>query len=82
MPVKAHLNYSQSQQNINLSSQQQEVLRWTAAGKTTWETSIIMRCTEANVNYHLKQLFGKLQACNKVHAVSKAIQLGLIKSDK
>jgi LuxR family quorum-sensing transcriptional regulator LasR len=81
MPVKANLNCSHTNsdpRSINLSPQQQEILKWTAAGKTTWETSVIMRCTEANVNYHLKQLFGKLQANNKTHAVSKAIQLGLI----
>jgi LuxR family quorum-sensing transcriptional regulator LasR len=81
MPVKATFSCSRTNsdlRNISLSPRQREILRWTAAGKTTWETSIIMRCTEANVNYHLKQLFGKLQASNKTHAVSKAIQLGLI----
>jgi LuxR family transcriptional regulator, quorum-sensing system regulator LasR len=85
MPVKANFNCSQGNldsRDVNLSPRQQEVLRWTAAGKTTWETSVIMRCTESNVNYHLKQLFGKLQASNKTHAVSKAIRLGLIVSDQ
>jgi DNA-binding CsgD family transcriptional regulator len=82
MSVKHNLYLSgTSDAPVYLSPQQREVLRWTAAGKTTWEVSVIMRCTEANVNYHLKQLFGKLQANNKTHAVSKAMQLGLITSD-
>ena len=61
-----------------LTPRQLEVLRWTAQGKTTWETSVIMRCTEATVNYHLKQVFRKLEASNKTHAVSRAFKLGLI----
>jgi DNA-binding CsgD family transcriptional regulator len=80
MSVKTNVNRSDenSSPQIYLSPQQLEVLRWSATGKTTWETSVIMRCTEANVNYHLKRLFEKLQASNKTHAVSIAIQLGLI----
>jgi DNA-binding CsgD family transcriptional regulator len=61
-----------------LSPRQAEVLRWTAEGKTSWEISVIMHCTEATVNYHLKQLFVKLDASNKTHAVSKAFTFGLL----
>jgi LuxR family quorum-sensing transcriptional regulator LasR len=61
-----------------LSARQLEALSWTAQGKTSWETAIIMHCTEATVNYHLKQVFRKLQVTNKTHAVSKALGLGLL----
>lgn len=67
--------------NVRLSSRQREVLIWTAQGKTTWEISIIIERTEATVNYHLKQLFKKLQVANKTHAVSRALNLGLIGID-
>ena len=60
-----------------LSPRQREVLQWTALGKTTWETSVIMNCAEATVNYHLKQIFRRLGVNNKTHAVSRAIELGL-----
>jgi DNA-binding CsgD family transcriptional regulator len=60
-----------------LSPRQQEVLQWTALGKTTWETSVIMKCAEPTVNYHLKQIFRRLGVNNKTHAVSRAIELGL-----
>jgi LuxR family transcriptional regulator, quorum-sensing system regulator LasR len=64
--------------SIQLSPRQREVLLWTAQGKTTWETSIIINCTEATVNYHLRQVLRKLEATNKTHAVSRALHLGLI----
>jgi DNA-binding CsgD family transcriptional regulator len=62
-----------------LSVRQLEALRWTAQGKTSWEAAVIMRCTEATVNYHLKQVFRKLEVVNKTHAVSKALDLGLLR---
>jgi DNA-binding CsgD family transcriptional regulator len=63
---------------IRLSPRQREVLTWSAEGKTTWETSVIIKCTEATVNYHLRQAIRKLEAANKTHAVSRALHLGLI----
>lgn len=71
-------DHSLSNPGISLSPRQREVLKWTALGKTSWETSVIMRCTEATVNYHLKQVFRKLDVSNKTHAVSRAFVLGLI----
>jgi LuxR family transcriptional regulator, quorum-sensing system regulator LasR len=63
---------------VRLSPRQREVLTWSAEGKTTWETSVIIKCTEATVNYHLRQVIRKLEATNKTHAVSRALHLGLI----
>jgi DNA-binding CsgD family transcriptional regulator len=63
---------------IQLSPRQREVLTWTAQGKTTWEIAVIMQCAEATVNYHLKQIFRKLEATNKPHVVSRALSLGLL----
>ena len=63
---------------VRLSPRQREVLSWSAEGKTTWETSVIIKCTEATVNYHLRQILRKLEATNKTHAVSRALHLGLI----
>jgi DNA-binding CsgD family transcriptional regulator len=63
---------------VRLSPRQREVLMWSAEGKTTWEISVIIECTEATVNYHLRQVIRKLGATNKTHAVSRALHLGLI----
>jgi DNA-binding CsgD family transcriptional regulator len=56
---------------LKLTPRQREVLEWSAQGKTSWEISIIIQCTEATVNYHLKTACQKLQARNKTHAVFK-----------
>lgn len=63
---------------ITLSPRQLEVLRWMAQGKTGWEVAVIMDCSEATVNYHLKQVFRKLNVTNKVQAVSRAMSLGFL----
>src|SRR5262252_8047607 len=69
------------QQNVQLTRRQQEILLWVAEGKTSWEISVIMRCKEVTVNYHLKGIFRRLCATNKAHAVSKAMRLGLLVPD-
>jgi len=63
---------------ITLSPRQLEVLRWMARGKTGWEVAIIMNCSEATVNYHLKQVFRKLHVTKRVQAVSRAMALGVL----
>lgn len=66
------------QQKEQLTRRQKEILSWAAEGKTNWEIAVIMRCKEETVNYHLKGIFRKLCATNKAHAVSKALQIGLL----
>jgi len=60
-------------EKYHLTPRQKEALKWTAEGKTSWEVSVIMKCTEATVNYHLKTICNKLDAKNKTHAVYKAM---------
>lgn len=67
--------------SVRLSARQLEVLEWMARGKTSWEASVIMRCSEATVNYHLKQVFRKLDVTNKVQAVSRAMAKGMLEPD-
>jgi len=66
------------QQKVQLTRKQQEILSWVAEGKTSWEISVIMRCKEETVNYHVKGILRRLCATNKAHAVSKAMRLGLL----
>jgi DNA-binding CsgD family transcriptional regulator len=66
------------QQSVQLTRKQQETLSWVAEGKTSWEISVIMRCKEETVNYHVKGILRRLCATNKAHAVSKAMRLGLL----
>ena len=61
-----------------LSDREREVLRWTAAGKTAWETSCILGISERTVTYHVTTAAQRLQAVSRTHAVARAIALGEI----
>lgn len=61
-----------------LSFREAECLRWTAMGKSAWDTGQIMGVSERTVKFHLENARAKLRAMNTTHAVSKAISLNLI----
>jgi LuxR family quorum sensing-dependent transcriptional regulator len=61
-----------------LSDREREVLRWTAAGKTAWETSCILGISERTVNYHIAMASRRLGAVSRTHAVARAIACGEI----
>lgn len=61
-----------------LSLREQEVLEWTACGKTSEEISCILELSVSAVNFHVKNLLCKLQCCNKTAAVARAALLGLL----
>lgn len=56
-----------------LTEGEREALRWTAAGKSSWEISVILDISEATVVWRLKQAAVKLNAVNRTQAVVKAI---------
>ncbi len=53
-------------------------LQWSAAGKTSLETAVILGLSPHTVNQHLAAAGEKLGAVNRTQAVAKAIRLGLI----
>lgn len=61
-----------------LTPREIECLRWARAGKTSWETSVILGISQATATFHLKNAIAKLDASNKTHAVVCAVQLGYI----
>lgn len=75
--MQARITQEASEQ-ISLTSREVECLLWTAHGKTAWEISMILKISEATVNYHLKNAMRKLGVHSKAHAVAKTIILGLI----
>lgn len=56
-----------------------EALAIAADGKSLAETAALMRISAETVKSHLNSVRHKLEALNKVHAVSKAIRYGLIR---
>lgn len=55
-----------------------ECLKWSAVGKTSWETAMILMCTEATVNFHFSNIRRKMNVTSRRQAVVKAIRLGMI----
>lgn len=61
-----------------LTRRELEVLNWVMAGKSSWEISMITRCSEATVNFHLANVRQKFNVNTRQQAVVKAISLGLL----
>jgi len=66
----------------NISKREIEVLQWVADGKTYWEISKILTISERTVRFHIGNIISKLNANNNVHAISKAIRLNILISNK
>jgi PAS domain S-box-containing protein len=63
---------------INLSPQQQVVLRHMATGLTYKEIASKLQFTLPTVHYHKREIFDKLQVSTRVEAVVWALQTGVI----
>lgn len=63
---------------IQLTTREIEVLRWSADGKTSGEISDILAVSENTVNFHVKNAVAKLQTANKTAAVVRAASLGFL----
>lgn len=61
-----------------LTPREVEILRWTMEGKTAWAVGAILGVTEGTVNFHLRNIFRKLDASSKHQAVLKALRMRLI----
>ncbi len=61
-----------------ISARERECLQWAAKGKTSWEISQILGVTESTIIYHLRNATRKLDAANRLHAVTKALQACII----
>jgi len=61
-----------------LSEREQEILSWAKEGKSTWEISVIMGISQNTVKFHMKNIFIKLNANSRSHAVAIALDNKLI----
>lgn len=64
--------------NIILSNKEREVLTWVATGKTDSDISDILSISEHTVDFHLRNIYRKLDANDRMLAVIKALSYGLI----
>ncbi|OGO33649.1 MAG: hypothetical protein A2Z16_10850 [Chloroflexi bacterium RBG_16_54_18] len=64
---------------IGLSKREMEVLACLAQGMTSAQIASGLYITENTVKTHVRHILEKLEAANRAEAVSRAIQLGLIR---
>jgi len=72
------LRQLQRERDPQLTPRERECLNWTARGKSTWEISHILSCSEAAVNFHVKNIRAKFGVNSRRAAAVIAAQLGLI----
>jgi LuxR family transcriptional regulator, quorum-sensing system regulator BjaR1 len=62
----------------DLTGREREVLHWIAAGKSSWDISVILGISERTVNWLIARATRKLNAVNRTQAVVNAIRAGEI----
>jgi len=65
-------------QRPRLTAREQEVLEWTASGKSAWEIGMILGIAKRTVDEHAQSAFRKLGAANRTQAVAIAMREHLI----
>lgn len=63
---------------IRLTRRELECLKWIMVGKSSWEISKILYCSEATVNFHVANLKKKFNVQTRQQVVVKAIKEHLI----
>jgi DNA-binding CsgD family transcriptional regulator len=72
------INGVDSEEDLLISARELDCLKWTAAGKTAWEASVILGITERTVRFHLNTAREKLKCATTTQAVAKAVANQLI----
>ncbi len=67
-----------STETPSLSTRECEILRWVAAGKSSWDIAGILSLSEHTVNYHLQRSARKLHVHGRQAACARALALNLI----
>jgi LuxR family quorum-sensing transcriptional regulator LasR len=69
-------SHDQSERAL-LTKREIEFLQLATEGKSSWEMSVICKCTEATVNFHFSNIRKKFKVKTRQQAIVKAIQLGI-----
>jgi len=76
------LNKTSSKSDMDrLTAREKDVLNWLKHGKSSWDISVILSISERTVNFHVYNIFKKLDVVNRCQAVAAAVYLGLIELD-
>lgn len=64
--------------SLNITTREREVIKWLCNGKTSWEISSLFNISERTVNFHIGNIYLKLDVVNRSQAVAMAIRHGII----
>jgi LuxR family quorum sensing-dependent transcriptional regulator len=76
--ILARQQGSSGKRTPKLSPREIECLKWTAAGKTAWEISVILGLSHRTVDEYLASAASKLGAVNRVQTVAEALRRSVI----
>jgi LuxR family quorum-sensing transcriptional regulator LasR len=71
-------NLSKKHSEVKLTRRELECIKWVMVGKSSWEISMILNCSEATVNFHIANMKKKFDVNTRQQAVVKAIKDGFI----
>lgn len=66
------------QKPVYLTDRERECLTWAARGKSSWDTGEIPNISQKTVEFHLTNVYRKLETQNRLAAIVKALHMGLI----
>ncbi|WP_063663218.1 helix-turn-helix transcriptional regulator [Aliivibrio fischeri] len=72
------INTTHKKSDSILTKREKECLAWASEGKSTWDISKILGCSERTVTFHLTNTQMKLNTTNRCQSISKAILTGAI----
>lgn len=72
------MNGNKADDSLLVTARELDCLRWTAAGKTAWEASVILGISERTVRFHLNSAREKLNCATTAQAIAHAVANGLI----
>ena len=78
---KIPITETQSEEPIKLTKRELEVLSLVIEGRSSKEVADMLFVSKRTVDFHLANIYDKLQVTNRVQAFRRATRLGLIPSD-
>lgn len=64
--------------HAGLTKREIEVLHWVKEGKSSWEISMILKCSARNIDFHISNVKNKLNAMTRAQAVAIALHRKII----
>lgn len=76
-----NINESRHDEPIKLTKREIEVLSLVIEGRSSKEVADLLYVSKRTVDFHLANIYDKLQVTNRVQAFRRAVRLGLISGE-